>query len=139
MYLERFALLKAVCLEVLLYIVLLLIFINCTLDLCLIYLLNITLHCVCFVRGRRSAAMVVGTSCTTTKCKKKVSLSYPYPTVFVLKWFLILSNSYLTETGSLAGCFADYQVVTKIASKAIGRLIFRRKKMKFKFIVNVCK
>ena len=71
--------------------------------------------------------MVVGTSCTTTKCKKKVSLSYPYPTVFVLKWFLILSNSYLTGTGSLAGCFADYQVVTKIASKAMGRPILRRK------------
>ena len=71
--------------------------------------------------------MVVGTSCTTTKCKKKVSLSYPYPTVFVLKWFLILSHSYLTGTGSLAGCFADYQVVTKIASKAIGRPIFGRK------------
>ena len=88
---------------------------------------NITLHCVCFVRGRRSAAMVVGTSCTTTKCKKKVSLSYPYPTVFVLKWFLILSNSYLTETGSLGGCFAVYQVVTKISLTGIGRPTFRRK------------
>ena len=83
--------------------------------------------------------MVVGTSCTTTKCKKKVSLSYPYPTVFVLKWFLILSNSYLTETGSLAGCFADYQVITKIQHQKQWVGLFLEENMKIKFIVNVWK
>ena len=71
--------------------------------------------------------MVVGTSCTTTKCKKKVSLSYPYPTVFVLKWFLILSNSYLTETGSLASFFAVYQVVTKYHQKEQVGLFLEKK------------